>query len=192
MQKSKRAFLPGGQGIPIRTRSFQQGIGPQHICLDEIFRVDNGTVHMGLRRKMQKAYRVVFREQGGDHLTIHDIPLHKHIILVALKVSQRKWIRGIRKRIQIHCTVSTATQQQSHQVRADKATSTGDENSLFSGHVYPSLVRTLRKTSSYSLTTWLISKHFAFSRLALRKEIRRSESESKPSSDVENLATSSR
>jgi len=124
------AGLPGAvlRVIPGLLAALQQIDRAHHIGLDKDFRIVDGAVHMGFRREVDDAFRIVFLQQGADQGGVADIALHKHMAGILLNPLQILQIAGIGQFVQIdNLDVRMLLQHVVHEVRTDEAGAAGDK-----------------------------------------------------------------
>src|ERR1043165_6992611 len=89
---------------------------------------------MRLCCKMHNTYWLISLKQRGNEFTICDISLYKVIIRMPCQICQREGISSVSEYVQIDDAILSTPDQESHQVRADKATPARNKNSWFFSH----------------------------------------------------------
>ena len=95
----------------------------EHIGPDKQLRLQNGTVHVGLRGKMHDDVDVILREHPADRVLVADIRLHKGVVRQIFHRSQIFRIAGVCQRIHVDDPdiVSVGPEHMVDEVTADKA-----------------------------------------------------------------------
>src|SRR3569623_2065041 len=73
MMKAKGGLAFAGEAYPIGASRFEETISADEVGLNELGRPVDGTVHMGLRRKMHDRVRLIMSKLSFDRRAIADI-----------------------------------------------------------------------------------------------------------------------
>ncbi len=122
---SHRRFL----NHPIAPGSLQQGVGADHICLDERRRIEDGAIDMQLGGKMNDGIDLIQAKKVVDQAFIANISVDKVMPLMIGDALQVQQAAGVGKSVQVDdCYRTIGLKQVVDEIRADKASATCDQD----------------------------------------------------------------
>ena len=131
MVEAKARLGIGLQAAPVGPGGLEQRERALDVGLHEGARPADAAVDMALGGKVQTSARAVLGEQAVDQRAVTDVALDEVVARIALQAGQVRQVAGIGHRIEVDDGLVAGLEPVEHEVAADEAGTTGDEN----GHV---------------------------------------------------------